>query len=116
MGLFSRSLLLLMISFANVKAVHADQCTARVEHDGTLIQGSKIYTYWLLGHRPWRWATVSFRYKITYIDEANKERSLEGVFREIVSSDEEKYTEVKNARGRPVGVTLVKYSSLTCQK
>lgn len=118
MRLFSRLFLLIlaMILLVDITAAHADECTARLEHDGTTIQGSKIYTYWRLGHRPWRWATVSFRYHLIYVDENNKERSLEGVFRKIVASDDEKYREVKNARDHPVRVISTKYSELTCEK
>lgn len=118
MRLLPRAVLLILImsSPVNITAAHADECTARVEHAGTTILGSKIYTYWRLGHRPWRWATVSFRYRLKYVDENNKEKSMEGEFRRIVSGEEEKYTELKNARNHPLRVILTDYSDLKCQK
>ncbi|MGI9499377.1 MAG: hypothetical protein ACR2P3_05035, partial [Geminicoccaceae bacterium] len=99
-----------MLLLTGSLTAHADECEARVQPAGTVIKGSKIYTHWLVGHDPWRWATVSFRYDLTYVDEDNKEAKLAGRFRRLIRSAEEEYTELKNVRRRPARVLRTRIS------
>lgn len=105
--------LMAVLSTANINA-HADECKARIVHDGTMIKGNKLYSYWIVGHDPWRWATVSFRYRIEYVDENNEERHIDGFFSQHITGEEYKYKELKNTRHHPARVTLTKYSDLNC--
>lgn len=107
--------LMAMLSTANINA-HADECKARVIHDGTLIKGNKLYSNWIIGHDPWRWANVSFRYRIAYIDEDNKERYIDGFFSELITGKDDKYKKQRNTRYHPARVILTKYRDLTCDR
>lgn len=103
---------LLMTSFA--WTAEAQACEARVLHTGNVVQGKRIYSHWLIGHSPSRWATVSFRYRVTYIDEANEEGRIEGRFEQLISGREEEYVELKNLRQRPATITRTEISDITC--
>jgi hypothetical protein len=109
------SIITIFLCTSNVNA-QTSECEARIQHDGTRIQKNKIYSRWIIGHDPWRWATVSFRYRIVYIDEDNKERSIRGAFRQLIMGKDDIYTELKNTRHRPAFVTLSEYSDLSCDR
>ena len=107
--------LIAVLSTANINA-YADECTARIIHDGTMIKGNKLYSKWIIGHNPWRWATVSFRYRIEYVDESNEERYIDGFFSQLITGKEDNYKEIKNTRHHPARIILTKYSDLNCDR
>ncbi len=90
------------------------ECRARVEHVGNVIQGSRVYSHWRIGHSPWRWATISFRYQLTYVDEDNKEGKISGRFRDLIRGIDEDYVKLKNVRGRPARIIRTSIHELTC--
>lgn len=94
----------------------ADECDARILHVGNVVQGSRVYSHWRIGHTPWRWATVSFRYQLTYVDEDNRESRVDGRFRQLIRGGEEEYVELKNLRRHPSHITRTKFSDLSCEK
>ncbi|MEZ5932144.1 MAG: hypothetical protein R3F54_09360 [Alphaproteobacteria bacterium] len=111
-----RSLLMasLALAFLFPTMAGAEECKARIEHTGNVLQGSRVYSHWLIAHTPKRWATVSFRYRLTYLDEANKEGKIEGRFRQLIRGREEEYVELKNLRSRPAMVTKTEISDIAC--
>ncbi len=114
MGILISSLVVL--SYMAAMSAQAEECKVRIYAAGTAIQQNKIYSKWIIGHDPWRWATISFRYRIGYIDENNEQRSIEGSFRQHIMGRDETYTELKNARHRPANITATEYSDLTCAR
>jgi hypothetical protein len=114
MGVFVSSLVVLLHMAA--MSAQAEECKVRVYAAGTTIQQNKIYSKWIIGHDPWRWATISFRYRLGYIDESNKQRSIEGSFRQHITGRDETYTELKNTRHYPTNITSAEYSDLTCAR
>lgn len=107
----------MLVLIASVPApAYADTCDARIEHTGNAIQGSRVYSNWRIGHTPWRWATVSFRYQLTYIDENNEEARVDGRFREHISGREDTYVKLKNLRSRPTHVTQTKITDIACDR
>jgi hypothetical protein len=114
MGLLVSSLVVLLHIVAT--NAQAEECKVRVHAAGTAIQQNKIYSKWIISHYPWRWATISFRYRIGYIDESNEQRSIVGSFRQHITGREETYTELKNTRHHPTNITSAEYSDLTCAR
>lgn len=106
----------LLMALMTPLAAEADECDARVLHVGNVVQGKKVYSHWRIGHTPWRWATVSFRYQLTYIDENNREGRVDGRFRQLISGGEEEYVELKNLRRLPAQITRTKFSDLSCEQ
>lgn len=105
-----------LILFLMPHTAQAEQCNARVVHAGNVIQGKKIYTHFTVGHSPWRWATVSFRYKLTYVDEDNEEGTIEGRFRDIITAGDEEYVKLKNVRRLPSHVSRTTISDISCER
>ena len=107
-------LILPMMAIMGALPVRAEPCRARVEHVGNVVQGNRVYSHWLIGHTPLRWATVSFRYRFTYLGDDNKEATAEGSFRQLIRGVEEEYVELKNLRAHPAFVTKTKIIDLSC--
>ena len=102
----------LMLTHAQPAA--AQECDAQIEHAGNVLQGSRVYAHWLISHAPLRWATVSFHYRLTYLDENNRETGAEGRFRQLISGREEEYVELKNLRHHPNAITRTEITDITC--
>jgi hypothetical protein len=105
----------LALTFLAAAPADAEDCEVRIEHAGNVLQGSRVYSHWLIGHTPLRWATVSFRYRLTMIDEADKKSEVEGRFRQLIRGREEEYVELRNLRIRPALVTRTEVSDITCE-
>ncbi|NJO38179.1 MAG: hypothetical protein HC871_11915 [Rhizobiales bacterium] len=93
----------------------AEECKVRIEHAGNVLQGNRVYSHWLIGHTPRRWATVSFRYRLTVLDDADKKSEVDGRFRQLISGREEEYIELKSLRSRAALVTRTEVSDITCE-
>lgn len=106
----------LSMTLLTALAAKADECEARVVHERNVVQGKRVYSHWRIGHTPWRWATISFRYQLTYVDENNKEGKVDGRFRQLISGGDEDYVKLKNLRRRPAQITRTKISEISCQK
>lgn len=105
----------LLVLAAPVPA-RADRCSADVENVGSSLVGNHFFTQWQVQHDAGssHLATVSFRYKIHYVNKRRTTLVERGFFREMVRGQGKRYTKDNISLLDPVDIISVDFDDINC--